>query len=407
MEDLIEQMQRLFAAGNLARAATLVRSYEGTDRARYELGLAALAAHDRDAAGCTRHAERAHALCPDDPIVLQYLAVAALLRGDRPAAEAHARAAVACGGGARSLGWLANLQLGAGYARDAEETYQRMLALDPDNVQALNGLGASRYKQQDLDDAVTWFARAFHQDPTDPAPIRSMMNMYGDAGRVLGAITLANITRERHQDDESVVAIDLMLLHLNQILMGGYPPPQVLSDADDAVAAVVRSSARCPARVRLGVARALIDCTRHDEARQILAEIEGAELSPADRGNAEYVRGLLSQAAGDAPGALAAYETSVAVDGRRWEACCNALTLLLDRDDPESLARAEKLLSQVPPEIKGASPQLLFNEAVYFHRAGRTPEARVDLQRVLAVTNGEGNLGALAQQLMKQVSLGA
>jgi tetratricopeptide (TPR) repeat protein len=407
MEALIEQLERLFAAGELGQATDLIYSYEITDPARHALGLAALAAHEKDAAGCARHAERAHALRPGEPLALQYMAVAALMQGDLKGAERHVREAVARGGGVRSLGWLGNIQLGAGEAHAAEETYRRMLELDPGSVQALNGLGACRYKQQDLAGAVTYFARAFDRDPTDPAPIRSMMNMYGDAGRVLGAITLANLTREHHQDAESSLALDLMVLHLNSILMGGYPPPHVVPDADEAVTAVQRSSARRPVRVRLGVARALIDCQRHDDARRILAEIEGQEQSPADRGNAEYVRGLLAQHAGDSQRALAAYEAAVAADARRWDACCNALTLLLDRGDPESLARAEKLLGQIPPEVKGTAPQLLFNEAVYLRRAGRTAEARVGLQRVLAATRGEGELGALARQLMEEVSRGS
>jgi tetratricopeptide (TPR) repeat protein len=404
MEDFIERLERLFAAGELARAAALIASYEATDAVRHALGMAALAAHEKDAAGCARHAERAHALRPHDPMTLQYMAVAALMRGDRKAAEDHARAAVERGGGLRSLGWLGNIQLGAGDVRAAEDTYRRMLELDPGHVQALNGLGACRYKQQDLDQATTYLARAFDRDPTNPAPIRSMMNMYGDAGRVLGAIALANLTRDRHPDDESSLALDLMLLQLNHTLMGGYPPPYAVPDADAAVAAVVRRAAHRPVRVRLGVARALIDCQRHDDARRIVAELDDQDLSTVDRGNAEYVRGLVAQHAGDAPRALAAYEAAVAVDPRRWDACCNALTLLLERGDPDALARAEALLGQIPPEVKGTSPQLLFNEAVYFHRAGRSAEARANLQRVLAATGGEGELGELARQLIDEVS---
>jgi len=405
MQDLIERLERLFAAGDVAQARAVIDAHAASDP-RHALGLAALAAHDRDAARCAEHAARAQALAPDEPSPQHYLAVAALMRGDRAAAEGHARTAVARGGGVRSLGLLANLELGAGKVTEAEATYRRMLELDPTSVQALNGVGACRYKQQDLDDAVTWFSRAFDRDPTDPAPIRSLMNMYGDAGRVLGAIALANLTRDRHHDEESNVALDLMMLHLNHVLMGGTPAPNIVPDADEAVAAVLRSSARRPPRVRLGAARALIDCQRHDDARRIVAELDGQDLSPADRGNAEYVRGLLAQHAGDAQRALAAYEAAVAADGRRWDACCNAMTLLLDRGDPDSLARAARLLGEIPAEVKGTSPQLMFNEAVYLHRAGRPAEARVGVERVLAATRGQGELAALARQLLEEVSRG-
>jgi len=405
MEDLIERLERLFAAGERAQAIALIDGYETSDPARHALGHAALAAHDKDAVACARHAERAHALAPDDPMVLQCLAVAALMRGDREAAEGHAQSAVARGGGVRSLGWLANLQLGAGKAAAAEASYRQMLELAPGNVQALNGLGASRYKQQDLGDAVTAFARAFDRDPTDPKPIHSMMNMYGDAGRVLGAIALANLTRDRHPDEESQLAIDLMLLHLNHVLMGGYPPPGAAPDADEAVAAVIRSANRRSASVRLGVARALIDCRRHGDAQQLLDTLEPA-LAPVDAGNAAYVRGLIAQHAGNAAAALAAYEAAVIADPRRWDACCNALTLLLERGDAVALAHAGQLLGRIPAEIKGSAPQLLFNEAVYLHRVGRNDEARANIQRVIVATQGEGELSALALELLAEVSHG-
>jgi len=405
MEDLIDRLERLFAAGERVQAVAMIASYEANDPARHALGLAALAAHDKDAVECARHAERARALQPSDPMVLQCLAVAALMRGDREAAEAHAQAAVSHGGGVRSLGWLANLQLGAGKPAAAEASYRQMLELAPGNVQALNGLGACRYKQQDLGDAVTCFARAFDRDPTDPKPIRSMMNMYGDAGRVLGAIALANLTRDRHPDEESQLAIDLMLLHLNQVLMGGYPPPNTVPDADAAVAAVIRSATTRSASVRLGVARALVDCQRHGDAQRILDALE-LTLAPSDAGNAAYVRGLIAQHAGDAAAALVAYEAALVADPRRWDACCNAVTLLLERGDAVSLAHAAALLGRVPPELKGSAPQLLFNEAVYLHRVGRNDEARAGIQRVIVATQGEGELSALALELLVEVSHG-
>src|SRR5262249_53504994 len=154
----------------------------------------------------------------------------------------------------------------------------------------------------------------------------------------------------------------------------------------------VRSAARRPVSVRLGVARALIDCRRHDDARRILAEALGQLLSPTDRGNAEYVRGLIAERDDDPAGALAAYEASLAADPRRWDACCNAVTLLLSRGDPDALALAGALLARVPAVVKGAAPQLLFNDAVYLRRVGRPLQARAQAQRVLSATRGEGEL---------------
>src|SRR3954467_15643118 len=99
MDDFIDGLERWFAAGDVAQAEAQVAACEASDPARHALGRAALAAHAKDAAGTPAYADRASALAPDQPMVLQYLAIAALLRGDRAAAEAHAEAAVAHGGG--------------------------------------------------------------------------------------------------------------------------------------------------------------------------------------------------------------------------------------------------------------------------------------------------------------------
>jgi tetratricopeptide (TPR) repeat protein len=403
VQDLIERLEALLAAGDLDQALALVRSYEATDPARYELGMAALAVHQKDVAATTRHAERALALAPDDPMVQQYMAMAALLRGDHAGADRHAQAAVAHGGGLRSLGWLGHIQLGSGNARGAEQTFRSMLALDPGNLQALNGLGASRFQQRDLDEAVKSFARAFDQEPTDPAPIRNLLGVYGDAGRMLGAIALAKLTRNRHQDPETEVAIDLMVLQATYAMLDGYPPPGVVREADDAVLSVLRSSERSPVRIRLGVARALLDCRRFEEAQRLVRDVQPQAVSPVDRGNAEYVCGLLAEQAGDQAAALTAYEASVAADPQRWDACCNAVTLLLERDDPESRARAGQLLGQMSPELKHSRPQLLFNEAVYLRRTGQIAGARAAAQRVRsAAPNTE--LGELSQKLLEEIS---
>lgn len=401
MQDLIEQLESLFAAGALDRAADVVRAYEATDPARYQLGLAALAVHRKDVAATTRHAEHAMRLAPDDPMVRQYMAMASVLRGDYATAERHAQAAVESGGGLRSLGWLGNIQLGSGDASGAEETFRKILALDPGNVTALTGLGTSRFRQRDLDEAVASFARAFELDPTDPAPIRNLLNVYGDAGRMLGAIAMATLTRGRHHEPPASVAIGLMTLQAHASWHGGYPPPGASPDADLAVAAVLRDSAQAPVAIRLGVARALLDCRRFAEAEGILREVQDRAVSPADRGNAEHVRGVLAEQAGDPAAALAAYEAALAADPRRWDACCNAVTVLIEHDDPETFARAGELLAAVSPELKSSRPQLLLNEAVYLVRAGRIAEARAAAQRVLSAAGGT-SLGELARALLEE-----
>src|SRR5215468_9813917 len=112
--EFIDRLESCFAADDLAQARELIQSCKASDPVRHALGLAALAAHEKDAESCPRPAARAYLMRPDDPMVLQYMAIAALMRGDRHTAEEHARTAVMRGGGVRSLGWLGNIQLGSG-----------------------------------------------------------------------------------------------------------------------------------------------------------------------------------------------------------------------------------------------------------------------------------------------------
>src|SRR5580658_724544 len=140
LTEFIQDLERLLRSGEESQAESLVAAAAADpDRGalRHALGLCALCAHRKDAAGCLAHAQLAAALDPEEPLSHQYLAVAHLMRGDRAAAAAHARDAVAHGGGRRSLGWLANILLGSDQAAEAEAVYRQMLELDPADEQAL------------------------------------------------------------------------------------------------------------------------------------------------------------------------------------------------------------------------------------------------------------------------------
>lgn len=167
--------------------------------------------------------------------------------------------------------------------------------------------------------------------------------------------------------------------------------------------AALQSSAHAPVRLRLGVARALLDCRRFDDAERVVRDVQSQASSGVDRGNAEHIRGVLAEYASDQAAALAAYEAAVAADPERWDACCNAVTLLLERDDPKSLARAGQLLDRISPELKTGRPQLRFNEAVYLRRIGRITEARAAAERVAAAAPNT-ELAELAHQLLEETS---
>src|SRR6185295_8915750 len=97
--------------------------------------------------------------------------------------------------------------------------------------------------------------QAFDANPGDLAPIRSLMNMYAEAGRLLGALAAAGLARDLPQPDEAKVALDVAMLHLTRLLLQEFPAPARVGEADEVVAALLASSARRPARVRLSIAR--------------------------------------------------------------------------------------------------------------------------------------------------------
>lgn len=418
LADFIQDLEHALTADDAARAEALITAAAADPEhgvVRRELGRAAVSAHDKDAALTQRHAQAAAALAPQEPLCHQYLAVAALMRGDRAAAESHARDAADRaarsaavndrGGSRRSLGWLGNILLGSNKVAEAEAVYRQMLELDPADEQALNGVGACRYKQQDVDGAVAAFARAYDAHPGEGGPIRSLMNLYGEAGRLLGAIALGNLHREQERSDEEHIALDLMLLQLTRLLVANhYPPPGADADADGVIEDLLRRAARRPVRVQLGVARALLDCERYTQARELVTRLESEpSLSATETGDLHYVRGLLLSHKSDVPGALEAYAAALEADPRRWDAACNATSLLLQRSDALALPQIAALIGRVPAHIKAAAPQLLFNEALYLRRTGQREAARKNLARVIAATREHGGeLAALARQLLAE-----
>jgi tetratricopeptide (TPR) repeat protein len=401
MEPFLAEIDQLLAAGEYDRALALVRSFEHSYPVRYEVGMAALAAHRGDAADCLAHAERAYLLVPNDAVVVQHMAIA----GDAATAERYAREAVDRDGSLRSLGGLANVLYGAGKAKEAEAVFRRMLEKDPHHLQALNGLGTCRFRQGDAGGALETWARAFDENPADLTPIKSLMNMYAEAGRVLGALAAAGLARDQGHGDVQTVALDMTMLQLTRVLLDDLPGPRSVSEVDEVTAALMASCASRPARVKLAAARSLYDCKRYDEVRRLLADAEAQDLTDADRGLLNYLKGLFAEREGDVDRALGYYTLSVEADGRRWESCCNALAFLLARPDDASLAEAAQLLRRVPAELR-LQPALLVNEALYFRRAGRDADARTHLQRVMALTGGQGDIAAFARQVLAEMGPG-
>jgi tetratricopeptide (TPR) repeat protein len=396
MEAIVKTVSELLAAGDMEGALDRVRALEPQDPAGFEVGMAAIAAARHDTPGCLAHAERAWALAPDDPIALQYLAAAHGLAGDPEAAERFARQAANRDMGSRSHAALGNVLLSAGKAEDAEAAYRAALDRDPGCAQALNGVATARWRRGDQATALSYFARAYQAEPEDPAPLRSILQMYGEAGWALGALALARTTASGYHAEEVHVALDLVLLHLgrtvSQELGAAAPQAEGPSPIEDLVA---RAAGR-PHRVQVQLCRSLFDLGEVEASRSLLRRLGEETLAAPDEAGRWYVEGLLLEQAGDPSGALEAYEESLVLDGARWDACCNAIHLLLVQGGEEALGRVPALLERVPGKLRAQRPQLVLNEAIWLGRVGRPAEARAKLEGLLKVL-GTGPLHEVAR----------
>ena len=104
---------------------------------------------------------------PEEPDLLQVVGLAALKRGEREAALAHVRKAVALAPDDAEaltlLGWL-DMEV-AGDVETAIESYRRAAALKPDVPEVHNNLGVALKRKGDLEPAVRSFSRALELKP--------------------------------------------------------------------------------------------------------------------------------------------------------------------------------------------------------------------------------------------------
>ncbi len=104
---------------------------------------------------------------PEEPQLLQVVGLAALKRGEREAALAHVRKAVALAPDDAEaltlLGWL-DMEV-AGDVETAIESYSKAAALKPDVPEVHNNLGVALKRQGDLEPAVGSFSRALELNP--------------------------------------------------------------------------------------------------------------------------------------------------------------------------------------------------------------------------------------------------
>ncbi len=402
MGGLRDAFRRRFAAGDLEQRRTELEKRKDEDPLAYALGMANLSAAQGRPEEALVHAKQAHALRPEDPRVLRAMAYCHLINGEHEAATRYAREACEKDSSLASLGMLANLLLDTGRYADAEAAYRRMLEQAPRSAQAFNGIATARYRQGDRQGALEYYARAFEADPEDGTPIRSITTVLAELGWHLGAFAMAEVLESSSAPPEVRAALSLVRLDLSKAVSAGVPA-HLVPDMDRLAGSVVEAVKQRSTSVRLRAARSLFDAGRTGETEAILEAIDPEGLDDSERANFLYIQGLLADRAGNQRAALEAFAESVRLDGRRWDACCNAVHLLLANEDDRSLALAGELLDRVPAPIRADAAPLLFNEGLYLKRTGRREAARSKLERVLQLSSEDEDLATLARQALLEL----
>jgi len=96
----------------------------------------------------------------------------------------------------------------------------------------------------------------------------------------------------------------------------------------------------------------------------------------------------------------------VKLSKERWDAACNALTILLEKDDAKSIEKAGEIIGAVSEEWRNRSPQLMFNEAVYLKRLGRFEQAKGLFKKVRSLAGHTGELARMAKVEIEEMENG-
>lgn len=401
LEAIADRVSSLLSVGDAAGAGAYVESFATTNPAAYEVGYTALALAKRDAPTAVAHARRAIDVGAG-AVGHHYHALALLLAGEGAEAVDAARRAVAIDRSLRSRGSLASVMLAAGRPDDAAGILKQLVAESPRDHLALLNLAAASAQIGDFPAAILYNARAFETDPADTRAIHNLVNMFADVGRWLGAIAALEMTRATSTDTppEVAVTLDVAMLHMIRLVSDVFPQRGV-EQADAAVASVVATASKRAPALQLSVLRQLLDLGRFDDAGAFVTKIEGQPLGAADRAVVAYAKGVLARHRDDPAAALAQYEEALALDPNRADACVNATQLLLEDGSEAALVQIDKLVEIVPAERR--PPELLFNHAAVLAKRGERDRARDLLERVVRTTGGNGRVGKVAIQALREL----
>ncbi|WP_091734881.1 tetratricopeptide repeat protein [Phenylobacterium immobile] len=293
----------------------------------------------------------------------------------RPATPAPPAASADPGGEVRANGFKS---LNAGEIADADRYFNQALRLRGDDLDAAGGLGVVRLRQERFADARGLLERAIRgaqgQERWGEA-LRTAV-FFGDLGRARNAYVAG-----RYPEAEAAARPLASGSHPNrveaQILLGQALAAQ--GRAAEAEAAFRQATLLAPGRADAvtGLAQALADLGRFDEATRILRDLPGGRAAPI-MADIERERAAELQRRGDSFGAGAALAASLqAAPTNAWTRLEYARFLI-------GQGQAQQANQVAAPLYTSSDPESLQAAALFSEARGRSDEAAALLSRIPA-----------------------
>lgn len=333
----------------------------------------------------------------------QQAATLYLVAGDFVRALETARAALALGPSAETKTSIGGILVAAGEYADAFTLMQSVVQETPNDRLAHQNLATAAFGIGNVEAAIAGYSRAFDLDPTNREPLTSMIEMFVQLGKWLGALTAVGIARQGTPPTDVAIALDLSTMQILQNVLADYPRGAIDAEADRTVRSLVTNIKTRSPRAQLVAARAMVDIARVADARNLAQGVaKNQMLEPPDRAELLYVEGLLAEHDDYRTTAVERYAKAISFDPTRVDAATNAVSMLLELGTTEALAQIGPLLEMLDPTARRSFAMLQFNEARYLHKLGRAADARECLERVIALTGGRGDLADLARRAMEE-----
>jgi tetratricopeptide (TPR) repeat protein len=405
-ESFVQRISSLVAEGDIKRATEDIEKTAESEPVAKPVGEAIVSLMSGQIKEALRWAMHALELAQEDPVVLRVAALCHLYSGDKEGAERLARMAANRDVGTEALFTLGQVLLEREKFQEAERAFQRVLELEPLHHRAISEVGVCRLRQGDRRGALVCFARAFSIAPDDFGPVSRVIDTYFELGLAVGIISLVTLTRASEEREDVKMLLDLVALLLAYQVLGEHLSEGITPSLGTLVENLVQSCATQSVKVQLQIARILCSMKRYEHALRIVERLEDTVMTMEERAHLEYLRGLVEDSKGQSDEALSHHEASVKLSKERWDAACNALTILLEKDDAKSIERAGEIIAGVSEEWRNRSPQLMFNEAVYLKRLGRFEQAKGLFKKVQSLAGHTGELAKMAKVEIEEMENG-